>query len=442
MNIVFNGVWRMDWGFGNPNVTAAFIGSLAIGIWFFAYRFSRGFWFALAAFIPLIICLLHTMSRGGLLGTAIGLGILAFYAPKPWPKVRLLAIIGTIWIGAISAVLLKTSERLSMGIVHEDLSISNRLSVWKFAPQMLFDAPWGVGWGQSGTTFMAWYQPTERHEKYLSLVNTHLSKIVELGILGGLLYVFLWIVALAIALPNVSNRWRSVPFGILVSFGISASFTNLAPWPLVWALPVFSVLLCLLHRSFTSSWPPLPVWLKCGAISMVAIMAMLILGAQQASFSPKIHFSDGMLKMGTGEPGFIIVPDTTVMGREYARSLRSYISRIGSLNQTILFTNSIDKMSRVDGKTVVFAGESMGNEKSLLKDVLSHAENVVLLSPKLDPREMKLDSQKTKKVRALFGEFSQSQSIDAWKDYASVERIDGVGEFFPNWPDLLFSERR
>jgi hypothetical protein len=35
--IFFNGVWRMDWGLGNPNKTAAVIALLMIAVWALAY---------------------------------------------------------------------------------------------------------------------------------------------------------------------------------------------------------------------------------------------------------------------------------------------------------------------------------------------------------------------------------------------------------------------
>jgi hypothetical protein len=70
-DIFFNGTWRMDWGFGNPNKTAAFIAILMIAVWILAYIHKWGFWIALVAFTGLGICLIHTMSRGGLVALLV-----------------------------------------------------------------------------------------------------------------------------------------------------------------------------------------------------------------------------------------------------------------------------------------------------------------------------------------------------------------------------------
>ena len=71
--IFFNGVWRMDWGLGNPNKTAALIATLMVGLWGLAYVRKWGFWVALAGFTALGFCLVHTFSRGGLVALFVGL---------------------------------------------------------------------------------------------------------------------------------------------------------------------------------------------------------------------------------------------------------------------------------------------------------------------------------------------------------------------------------
>jgi len=85
-DIHFQGFWRMDWGLGNPNKTAALTATLMVGVWALAYVRKWGFWPALVFFTSLGICLIHTFSRGGLIAAAAGLVVLVWLAPRPWPR--------------------------------------------------------------------------------------------------------------------------------------------------------------------------------------------------------------------------------------------------------------------------------------------------------------------------------------------------------------------
>ena len=70
--LYFNGIWRMDWGLGNPNKTAALIAILMVAVWGLAYVRKWGFWVAITLFMALGGCLVHTFSRGGLIAAGLG----------------------------------------------------------------------------------------------------------------------------------------------------------------------------------------------------------------------------------------------------------------------------------------------------------------------------------------------------------------------------------
>lgn len=148
--IYFQGFWRMDWGLGNPNKTGALIATLMVAVWIFGFIWRKGFWASLVLFSGLGICLVHTFSRGGIVAAIIGLCPLVLLAPRPWPKVRLFAVIGAVWLIVGASIFLQAHERLGQGITERDPSISNRFDIWKMTPTMMVDAPNGWGIGNSG----------------------------------------------------------------------------------------------------------------------------------------------------------------------------------------------------------------------------------------------------------------------------------------------------
>ena len=75
----YQGIKRLDWGFGNPNITAGLIATLLMAVWGLAFIHRWGFWPALLGFTTLGVCLIQTVSRGGLVAAILGgfvLGVL------------------------------------------------------------------------------------------------------------------------------------------------------------------------------------------------------------------------------------------------------------------------------------------------------------------------------------------------------------------------------
>ncbi|MCX6963190.1 MAG: O-antigen ligase family protein [Verrucomicrobia bacterium] len=164
--IFFQGFWRMDWGLGNPNKTAALIAILMVAVWSLAYLRNRLFWVSLVLFSALGICLVHTFSRGGMVAAFCGLIPLLVCLRRPLPMKRIVGVVAAFWLIIGASIYLQAHERYGQGVVQEDRSISNRFVLWKAAPTMMVDAPGGWGFGQSGKAYMDWYQPLDRNESY------------------------------------------------------------------------------------------------------------------------------------------------------------------------------------------------------------------------------------------------------------------------------------
>ena len=89
-----------------------------------------------------------------------------------------------------------------------------------------------------------------------------------------------------------------------------------------------------------------------------------------------------------------------------------------------------------DGKTLIQKREWLDYAAS--KNIAASASNVVLLSPAFYPHEFGFDTDTTQRTEILFGEFSQSPFLLAWEETGRVRRVNGVGDYFPDWPNALF----
>ena len=426
MNITFNSVGRMDWGFGNPNITAALIVSLFVLAWLPAFLFRKGFWFSLPASTLLGVCLIHTMSRGGILGGIVGLGLLIYFAPRPWPRSRLVAASVCIWITIFGTIFFNAHKRIGQGIAKEDMSISNRLTVWQAAPQMLAANPGGWGWNKSGQAYMDWFQPLDRDEQYGSLVNTHLSKIVELGIFGGSLYMFIWSWALILCWPTAQKRWRIVPFGIWTGFGIAAIFTNMAREPLVWIVPILSLLGVIVDSII--SRPPLNLRPIAAAMTLgVGLPLFLYLVGLRSPTS--LHVQNDAIFLGSKPPQLWLLGSRDKLGNSYPRKLRKFISDLPN-PVSIAVTESVKGLPNNIETRLLIAKDTTLEERSI---VLSKAkQKIVLVAPNFSP----LEANSNQSMSAVFGEFSSSPFVSSWKMNDRYRMLKGTGDFIPNWTKI------
>lgn len=426
MNLTFNGVWRMDWGFGNPNITAAFIVCLLVIVWLPAFLWRRGFWYSLLLAIILGICLFHTMSRGGIVGGAVGLGLLVYLSPRPWPKARLIAGGLAFWVVIIGGFFLNAHERFGQGIVQEDKSISHRLAIWQSSPQMLAANPQGWGWNESGQAYMDWFQPLNKHENYGSLVNTHLSKVVELGILGGSLYLVLWTTVLLAGWPSNGSRWRAVPFAMLVGFGAAALFTNMAREPLVWILPAFCVIAIVVDRLVR--WET-PNWRNMVVAGIACFSAVFILYFIGKGREPIVSVSNNAVVIGRGVPEYWIVMDSDRF-KSYPRDFREFVTDHPEMSFAVV--QSVVDLPNNLTKALLVLKDTNPQEGSVL---LKKAVSVTFLSPQFAPSELPTQL----KARAIYGEFSNSRYAVFWDERKLSRRIPGIRDFIPNWTNNLLA---
>jgi len=420
----------MDWGLGNPNETAALIALLMISVWGFVYVRKWGFWVALTLFTGLGVCLVHTFSRGGIVAAGAGLMPLLLLTPRPWAWKRIAASAVAVWVIVGASIYLQANSRYMQGIVTEDRSITHRLDIWKVTPQMMVDAPGGWGLGQASNAYQKWYQPLERGERYLNLISTHLTWLVEIGWGWRFLYIMGWLAVFALCWPDKAHRWLSIPFGIWLAFFVAGIFSHVADSLWMWIVPGISLCIVLIARVRKHEWPSR--WALTGSAAASALALIIIYGLGVSHHEWRIRKEANRVIIGQGQPKSWIVINSKIMGENYGKTIRRYL-KSSTKEVSMGIVQSFADLPVTNEGTVVVGG-TLGTADL---DKLKQGTKLVLLNPAFFPQEIELS--KSKSVSVLFGEFSQSPALQAWRDLGRVQNVEGKGDFLANWPELVFN---
>ncbi len=440
-DIHFQGIWRMDWGLGNPNKTAALIALLMIAVWALAFmrkgkgKGNWGFWAALAPFTGLGICLIHTMSRGGLIAFFAGLVPLLLMAPRPWPRNKVLALVALAWIILGASLFLNAHLRYEQGILHEDRSITNRFQLWKAAPRMMVDAPEGWGLGKSGAAYMEWYQPLSSKEGYRTLVNSHLTWLVEMGWPLRFAYLLGWGAIFLLCWPGRERRWFAIPLGIWIALAVAASFSSVAESPWLWILPIASLLAVLGYRVRYRVWSGVWCWMIPASVAALLCGLCYAIGASHQSL---IHRQGNILIFGKGAPQEWLLPDAKILGKSLGRALRRTAEHQQTPPPALALLLDADHLPSLKEKRVLIVGNPASHDQ--LERVFREAAFVTLVNPGFLPQEVGMTTQEAPHaaLELVVGEFSQSPAAEAWKQILPLRILSGVGDYIPDWSSLLF----
>ena len=426
----YHGIWRMDWGLGNPNKTAALITMLMISAWWLAYVDKGGFWISLALFTGLGVGLIHTFSRGGIIALVIGILPVIYFAKRPWKRGQIVGASISVWIMVSTTIYLDAQDRYGQGVIKEDRSIGNRIELWKAAPKMMVDAPGGWGFGKSGRAYMEWYQPLDHSEEYRTLVNSHLTWLVELGWPLRYFYIFCVLSIILICWPSRALPTLSIPLGVWLAFDVAAFFSSVAESFWLWVLPIASLLVALSVRWTQEVWPKLKIW----TVPAIASGGLIIVFLMAGSSSTSLRNLNGTVVIGQGPPDIWIVANTKIMGPNYGHAIRRYLASTRSETASIGIIESTASLPALADQVIVLAGQASDGDKATL-GFLS-PKRIVLLNPAFYPQEIKAVSPNDGRITVYFGEFSQSPAATSWQNYATVRRLPGVGDFLPQWPEL------
>jgi len=335
------------------------------------------------------------------------------------------------WVIAAATVYLQANQRFAQGI--QDRSIANRLEIWQQVPKMIADAPMGWGVSNAVRAYQNWYQPLDHGVTYLNLVSTHFTWLVEFGWWQRILYCFGWAAVGVLCWPPKGREalsWFVVPLAIWVAFFVACVFSHMADSLSLWVVPGVALLVVLAARSRLKLWPRAVALPAAMAASAAFVAAVTIWGMMAPGFH--VRGSRDMVKIGDGDSGIWIVVNTDVMGDHYGKALREYMND-HPLSIPVRIVYSLRDLPQGHQGLVVVAGRLPEGDLKLL-----HGEGRLLLfSPAFFPQEAGITASQIAGV--IFGEFSQSPSVQAWQGLGRVKTLDGVGDFIASWPEYVLN---
>ena len=420
----YNGMVRWQFGFDNPNklaVLAVELVLVGLALACSARRFVRILGTALA--VGSLYILLHTFSRGGIVALAVASVPLVLAILRRMKSMRTLVKVGflTVAVGfCLLSIQMGVVGRLAPEFLREDRSVGNRLELWQTAPRMMLDAPFGWWIGNSGEAYMQWYQPLDRKERYRTLVNSHLTWIVETGIVGGIIWLLGWSAVLSFGFVVGRRQGTWLCWAEWVALFVAALFSSVCESWWLWIIPLMT-LVCVLV-SLRWSFLRLALLWGIGLTGFLGCVASATLVLWDKEGAQLIRKRDYGIQIGRTSPLFWLVPDSRVLGGEmYPREIREFLAT----RPTASFVVAQDARQIPDeAEVVVVCGEAddagrRGRRKT------------IWLSPKR--MDLRLDARQVIIVGTLSSLPEISGSVE------NVVRIEGAGDYIPNWMSLLCS---
>ena len=435
MDYYFNGIRRLDWGFNNPNMTAALIAMLAVVALGTGFIYRKYFWHILPIAYVLMVCLIQTLSRGGLIALVVGFVALVV-SVRPIlnrSKVIALAIMTLSLIGY--SYYSGGAERYTQGINGlEDRSISNRWLIYKSVPSMIVDAPQGWGIGNASSAYHQWYQPEGRDESYLNLVNSHFTWLVEWPWWARIFYITAWAVTLIMLWPYSKSRASGVALAVWATFFVAASFSSVAHRPYIWVLPflVFSVV--IIHRYIARiGLSSKQILSACLVASAVYIGIYLFASALPTH--PSVWHSAGVTIIGPLNADRKIVvygTDDNILGKRYGHRIRGYLKSHPTTNITVY--DSIPKKNGVYDDIVM-----VGNTHEKF-NCLPEGRNY-LLNPSAPGDDFSTGQATSTTI--IWGSFNPSLEWYSWRvelennPKLKLSKLQGEGLYLDSWLDEI-----
>lgn len=413
----YNGFWRLDLGFGNPNKTAVLLVQLAlISLAFFKFgKFGKVCSILLSLLFS--VCLVHTFSRGGIIALWGGFAVLFVCFARHVSKRAILLIVAFLAFIAAYGIYLGVGERFA-NVFDGDRSVSNRIEIWSHVPDMMADAPGGWGLGKSGESYMKWYQDAESTEEYRTLVNSHLTWLVEFGWPMRLLYVFAWLAVFAVCMPG---KISPIPFAVWLSFFIASVFSSVAEEWTLWLIPFA----CLAYAGYAKY--------KAGKLPHAKTLLVLMFTSAALMLMPfalrrgsLVHFDGDSLTYGRGPIYAAVLIDNDVLGKtQYAKTLRQcYDSRF--TGQSIMLFES-DKTGGIPSEIQLLA---LSGKRQMPANMIENIspKHVAVVNPYFEPPEY----MKAGNFSIVVGEFARKVDKKSWSELDNYTEVEGMGDFCPN----------
>lgn len=447
--------YRLDWfgsGPSSPNKTGSLFAILFIVSWWPVLRFRWCFWLSLPLATVAAGLLLQTESRGALVGaglaslllvvfwfsgrTSCGTHFEASHYVLSWRTVSL--VVATILLG-LYAQKLGVNDRMVTMTTGEDESANVRVALYSAGFQMIAAAPLGWGYGQAGDAYGQWYQEIGDTRSYLSLVNSHLTWIVEGGIFFQLLYIFGWCFVFMLCWPVPWTPLRGVAAACWLVLGICGSLSSVLTLIWLWVLPLILLLFVIVQRYQFKDWPRRIDYMRTAGGTM-SIVLVLNAVSYVMSLGSTITVDDRIIKIGCDPQSVLLyIPDLKVLGNKYGHTIRESLSYVPGY--TLLYEPaSLEKLDILNYDTLLLSGSSVP-----LHSIEDFSGELYLLNPNLEIAD-DLTALYDKRVTVVVGSLGDWRRNRIWESVVAERpnwkfiQLSGVGNFIPNWPQYLNTE--
>ena len=423
------GLSRLTIGFDNPNKAAVLFGCLALVFACLALRsccrrsaFSLG-GLSLLSWGGMAL----TFSRGAVVSFFVGMLPILFVFRQRLRRPLAIAAALVVLTLAVAAVACRGPVRLPSA----DASVGNRLELWRAAPRMMVDAWGGWGLGTAGDAYVGWYQPLTFHERYRTLVSSHLTWLTELGVGGRIAYCAGWLLVLGLGASRLRQRRDPLSFSVWTAFGLASSFSSVAESAVLWLVPA--------AVAMPSVWTAVR---RGEARAIGRLLAKSLLGGAAVAFALmglgtwrpdawhiRLESGTGRLLFGTERPTTWIVRDLDVMGGpSYGRALRRYARQAGVGCASCGIAATLD-MVPADVRRLVLCGRSADTDVARLASFGS-LRDVRVLSP-MNPDKW-LKAPIPIPISVFCGEFDSHFPADARQP--RLVPVVGNGMYLTDWP--------
>ena len=219
--------------------------------------------------------LVKTYSRGGYLAFGVGLISLFMFGCR-----RCAFIFGGMFLLMIASVSKASIRATSFSMIH-DLSILNRLVLWKSVCEICVDNPLSGVWRPVGEIFTAWYQPIERTQVYLTAVNDYLTIGAQYGLPVLMLWlstIFFVIIGLARKAEHGKMRFPVAVMVSLLSYSVAAIFSTFYTTLPLFVLFVFLLVAGIINLILSDDVKSIKVLFCSIALSIMVCLAICVVG--------------------------------------------------------------------------------------------------------------------------------------------------------------------
>ena len=355
----------------------------------------------------------------------------------------LLPLVGFgVWSGA--------AER-SASALGADASVTHRFDLWRAGLQMAFENPAGYGSGQSGSSFMQWYQALGRTEGYRTMVNSYLTFLVEQGWVHFAMAVFVALSFWFYTAPQADGKEIQTALrGAILAFLLAGFFsTTMEDWRL-WVIPggcAFVLAgLWLLARGWRGGLRPL-CWALCATLALGCGLGVAgLLESRRDSVKRTFARTAGRCGVVSVAPNhrkttktIAFHSDEAVIGTMFGRRMRSMALECGaeihlgdqpgvSPDLVVLAGDAVSSSSAMaDVPLLLLAPAKMEEEKA--RAILGRKSRVLLLLPEIDEDGRSAFWRRFAEKSPREGLRCQTLSgVGTQVDWAWKQVIDGVCE--------------